>query len=200
LASLDFWYEFASTYSYLAAMRCQALAEAAGVDLRWRPFLLGPIFFAQGWKDSPFNLYPVKGRDMLRDMERICQRRGLEFQPPAIFPQNSLLAARLALAVPDQLRPDFTRAVYQAEFGQGRVISDEGLLGEILARLGLSAAEMFEKAKSDSLRALLRQQTETAQSLGLFGAPSFVAEDGELFWGDDRLEQALEWAKTRKSA
>jgi 2-hydroxychromene-2-carboxylate isomerase len=195
MAQLDFWYDFASTYSYLAAMRGQSLAEAAGVALRWRPFLLGPIFAAQGLTTSPFNLYPVKGRYMLRDMERLCAQRGLKFQPPETFPQNSLLAARLALAVPDPLRPDFSRAVYLSEFGEGRAISDEGLLGEILARLGLDAAELFEKAKSDPIRALLRGETETAQKIGLFGAPSFVTADGEIFWGDDRLQQALDWAK-----
>jgi 2-hydroxychromene-2-carboxylate isomerase len=170
------------------------------VRLRWRPFLLGPIFSAQGWRNSPFNLYPVKGRYMWRDMERMCAQRGLPLRRPDPFPQNSLLAARLALAVPDDNRPDFSRAVFSAEFGEGRTISDEGLLGEILVRLGLPAAEMFEKAKSDSLRAQLREQTETAQSLGLFGAPSFVAEDGEIFWGDDRLEQAIDWVKDGKSA
>jgi 2-hydroxychromene-2-carboxylate isomerase len=198
MAQLDFWYDFASTYSYLAAMRAQRLADAAGVALRWRPFLLGPVFAAQGLTTSPFNLYPVKGRYMVRDMERLCAQRGLNFRPPEVFPQNSLLAGRLALAVPEELRPDFSRAVYLAEFGDGRAISDEGLMGEILARLGLNAAEIFEKAKSDSIRALLRGETETAQKIGLFGAPSFVTSDGEIFWGDDRLEQALDWAKGLK--
>lgn len=196
LAQLDFWYEFASTYSYLAASRCQALADAAGVSLRWRPFLLGPIFFAQGWTTSPFNLYPAKGRNMWRDMERQCAARGLPLKMPGPFPQNSLLAARIALALPDEARPDFSRAVYRAEFGEGRLISDEGLLTEILESLGLPATEVWRKATSDPIKALLREETETAQRLGLFGAPSFVTEDGELFWGDDRLEQALAWAKS----
>jgi 2-hydroxychromene-2-carboxylate isomerase len=195
MARLDFWYDFASTYSYLAAIRCHGLAETAGVALNWRPFLLGPIFAAQGWTTSPFNLYPAKGRYMLRDLERLCAQRGLEFRAPDPFPQNSLLAARLALAVPEALRPDFSRAVFLAEFGEGRTISDEVLLGEILARLGLNAAETFDKARSDAVRAHLRAETETAQKIGLFGAPSFVAGDGEIFWGDDRLEQALAWAK-----
>jgi 2-hydroxychromene-2-carboxylate isomerase len=195
LARLDFWYEFASTYSYLAAMRCQSLADAAGVNLRWRPFLLGPIFAAQGWATSPFNLYPAKGRYMLRDMERICEERGLKFQRPEIFPQNSLLAARLALAVPEQRRPEFSRAVFLAEFAEGRSIANEALFGEILARLDLPEAEIFAKAKSEGIKSLLREETEAAKELGLFGAPSFVAEDGEIFWGDDRLQQAIAWAK-----
>ena len=97
---LEFWYEFASTYSYLAAMRIEPLAEAAGVDIRWRPFLLGPIFAAQGWTSSPFNLFPAKGRYMWRDMERQAAALGLPFRKPDPFPQNALLAARVASTAP----------------------------------------------------------------------------------------------------
>ena len=96
-AKIEFWYDFASTYSYLSAMRIEALAGAAGVAVEWRPFLLGPIFAAQGWTPSPFNLYPAKGRNMVRDIERLAAARGLRFVLPAKFPQNSLMAARLAL-------------------------------------------------------------------------------------------------------
>ena len=77
-ATLDFWLEFASTYSYPAAMRIGALAQAAGVIVRWRPFLLGPIFKQQGWDTSPFNLYPAKGRYMVRDCERQCAALGID--------------------------------------------------------------------------------------------------------------------------
>jgi 2-hydroxychromene-2-carboxylate isomerase len=193
LPELDFWYEFASTYSYLAAMRADQLASAAGVLLRWRPFLLGPIFVAQGWTTSPFNLYPNKGRYMWRDMERICARRGLPLRRPDPFPQNTLLTARLALAAPEDRRADFSRAVFRAEFGEGRNISDEQVLCDYLAATSLDADALLAKAKSDEVKAKLRSETETAQRAGLFGAPAFVAPDGELFWGDDRLEQALDW-------
>ena len=94
---LEFWYEFASTYSYLSAMRIEPLAEAAGVDIRWRPFLLGPVFKAQGLETSPFARYPAKGRYMWRDMEREAARLGLPFYRPKTFPQNGLTAARVAL-------------------------------------------------------------------------------------------------------
>lgn len=62
MAAIDFWYEFASTYSYPAAMRIERRAREAGVALRWRPFLLGPIFQTLGWNDSPFNIYAAKGQ------------------------------------------------------------------------------------------------------------------------------------------
>jgi 2-hydroxychromene-2-carboxylate isomerase len=199
MARLDFWYEFASTYSYLAAMRAETLAEEAGVELTWRPFLLGPIFAAQGWTNSPFNLYPAKGRNMIRDLERQCAARGLAFKMPDPFPQNSLLAARLALALPEEARPEFTRALFHAEFGEGKSIADEAVLSAVLSQLGLSAPYELAKARAEPVKAQLRENSETAQRFGLYGAPSFVTEDGELFWGDDRLEQALAWAKGERS-
>src|SRR5262245_19275486 len=97
IPELEFWYDFPSTYSYLSAMRIEAMAHAAGVKLAWRPFLLGPIFQAQGWSTSPFRLYASKGRYMRRDVERLAAERGLAFALPHHFPANSLAAARLAI-------------------------------------------------------------------------------------------------------
>lgn len=192
---LEFWYEFASTYSYLAAMRIEAAAEEAGVVLVWRPFLLGPIFAAQGWTTSPFNIFPGKGRYMWRDMEREAARLGLPFCRPDPFPQNGLLAARVALLGGDKgWGPGFTKAVYTAEFGKGRNISDPVLLSEILTELGVDAAVTLEEAEMEATKTRRRRLGEEAQSRGIFGAPTFFAEDGEMFWGNDRLERALEWA------
>jgi 2-hydroxychromene-2-carboxylate isomerase len=191
---LDFWFEFASTYSYPAAMRIEALAAAKGVELRWRPFLLGPLFAAQGWRDSPFNLYPAKGRYMWRDLERICLSLKLPLQRPDPFPQNSLLAARVALALPERLRAPFSRAVYAAEFGQGRSISDRAFIGGLIAELGEDEGPTLARAESPDNKAALKAACEEAMTLGVPGAPACVSEDGEVFWGNDRLEQAVEWA------
>jgi 2-hydroxychromene-2-carboxylate isomerase len=200
-AALDFWFDFASTYSYPAAMRIGALAADAEVAVRFRPLLLGPIFKAQGWTTSPFNLYPAKGRHMWRDLERLCADMGLPFRRPDPFPQNSLLAARVALAgfegtLGANFRgEDFCRAVFQAEFGEGRRIDDPATIGDLLARSSIDPRAALAAAQSDASKARLRAQTDEAQRLGLFGAPSFTTADGELFWGNDRLEAALRWTK-----
>jgi 2-hydroxychromene-2-carboxylate isomerase len=198
MPALDFWFDFASTYSYPAAMRVGPLAAQAGVEVRFRPFLLGPIFKAQGWTTSPFNLYPAKGRHMWRDLERLCAELHLPFQRPDPFPQNSLLAARVAVAGLDHdWGEDFCRAVFRAQFGDGRRIDDPAVITDVLATLKADPQATLSAAQSDEIKSRLRSETGAAQALGLFGAPTFVTADGELFWGNDRLEQALTWAKTR---
>lgn len=192
---VEFWYEFASTYSYPAAMRVEQTAKKAGVGLVWRPFLLGPIFGAQGWNDSPFNIYPAKGTYMWRDMARICEAQGLTLEEPVRFPQNGLKAARLALLGQDETwGPEFTRRVYLANFAEQKDISDEAVLTGILSSLGLHADGLLARANEQANKNRLKAQTEEAIAKGIFGAPSFVA-GGELFWGNDRLDAALAWAK-----
>jgi 2-hydroxychromene-2-carboxylate isomerase len=195
MPSIDFWHEYSSSYSYPAAMRITDAAAKAGVAVRWRPFLLGPIFKAQGWSDTPFNLLPIKGRYMWRDLERVCGGLGLPFRRPDPFPQNSVLAARIALIGHDEgWGVAFSTATYRAEFGDGQNIGERAVLTCILESLGQEPTAVFGRAEAIENKARLRAQTEEAQRLGIFGAPSFVTEDGELFWGNDRLESALAWA------
>lgn len=192
---IQFWFEFASTYSYLSAMRIEEDATRRGVAVEWQPFLLGPIFAAQGWTSSPFNIYPAKGRYMWRDMERLCAARDLPFVRPDPFPQNGLMAARLALVARQQGRiAPFVRAVYAAQFEQGQNISDAPVLAECWQRAGLDQSLMTQ-ATAPEIKAALHDQSKQAQALDLFGAPSFVVGD-ELYWGDDRLDAALIHAAT----
>jgi 2-hydroxychromene-2-carboxylate isomerase len=196
MPTLDFWFDFGSTYSYPAAMRIAPLAAAAGVTVRHRPFLLGPIFEAQGWDTSPFNVYEAKGRHMWRDLERLCADLALPFRRPEPFPQASLLAARVALVgLGDEWGEAFCRAVFRAAFAEGRRIDAAAVIGEIIAELERDPKAVLDAAQSERNKQALRQQTDEAQRLGIFGAPTFATADGELFWGNDRLERALQWAR-----
>ncbi len=199
MKKLVFWFDLASTYSYLSAMRIGPLAKSAGVDVVWQPFLLGPIFKAQGMETSPFSLYPVKGRYMWQDMDRQTRKMGIPFRIPATqefsgFPRNSVLAARAAIvALRHAWGEEFVRRVYQAEFADWQDISSPDVLGEILRELGADAHEVLSQAQDDATKAELRTKTQTALDSGLFGAPSFTVGD-QLFWGNDRLEFALDHA------
>ncbi|MBL8668448.1 MAG: 2-hydroxychromene-2-carboxylate isomerase [Rhodospirillales bacterium] len=190
---MQFWFEFASTYSYPAAMRIEAAAARHGVALDWRPFWLGPIFAEQGWNDSPFNLQPAKGRYMWRDLERRCAGYGLPLLRPSRFPRNGRLAARIVIgAAGEPWLPAFVRAVYHANFAEDRNITDRGVIVDLLEGLGLPSAALLASGESERAKEALAAQTAQAQRLGVFGAPSFIVGD-ELFWGDDRLEDALDW-------
>ena len=193
---MHFWFEFGSTYSYLSAHRIEAAAKKAGVPLAWEPFLLGPIFAEQGWDDSPFNVYPAKGRYMWRDMERLCSKHGIPFAKPSRFPRSGVAAARvacLAKATSEPWLPGFVRAVFRANFAEDREIGESAEIRSILLSLGLPGARIVERAGAPDNRPRLREQTRRAAEMGIFGAPSFVVGE-ELFWGNDRLEDALAWA------
>lgn len=193
---IDFFYEFASTYSYLSAMRIEGLARERDVAVRWRPFLLGPIFKARGWDTSPFNIYPDKGRYMIRDLERLADAQGLApFKLPKRFPAHSVLASRAALALGDEAQPAFARAVYHAEFAEALDVADRGVIAGVLGAQSHDAERVLAAANEQAVKDRLRANTDEAQRLSIFGAPVFVTEDNEMFWGNDRLEMALDWAK-----
>ena len=135
---VEFWFEFASTYSYLAVMRIERAAEAAGVDIAWKPFLLGPVFLALGWNDSPFNIYPPKGRYMWRDMERQCEKYGLPWKRPTSFPRRALLPMRVAVLGKDSVWIEaFSRRMMALNF-----VEDQETLWQKYQRLQQTAKNL----------------------------------------------------------
>ena len=196
-APVQFWFDFASTYSYVGALRIEAAAAARGVSFEWRPFLLGPIFQRQGWNDSPFNLNPARGRYMWRDVERLCGKHGLPFRKPSVFPRSPVLAARVACAAAGQdWLPAFIRGVYRANFAEDRDISDASVIADVLQSVGRRGPEEIVRATSPGNKERLRQETDTAWGLGIFGAPTCMVGN-EIFWGHDRMDDALDWFFTR---
>ena len=195
MASAEFWYEFASTYSYPAALRVGALAEARGVSLAWRPFLLGPIFAAQGWRDSPFNIYPAKGRYMWRDLERTCEAMGVPLKRPEPFPQPSLLAARVALALEGEERADFSRRVLRRRIRPGRADRRSGH-ARVLARTHAASIRRrrWSGPKATPTRRCSRPSAPGRRRSASSARRASSPADGEVFWGNDRLEQGLDWA------
>jgi len=195
MSRFTFWFEMASTYSYLAAMRIEAEAATRRIEVAWQPFLLGPVFKAQGWQTSPFNIYKAKGRYMWRDMDRQVAKLGLPpVTRPDPFPQNGLLAARVAvIGVDEGWAPEFVSGVYTAQFAEGRTIADPAVLGAILERMGVEPGPVLERTQDQAIKDRLRTAGVLAGRFGVFGAPSFVCQDGEMFWGNDRLEDALDW-------
>ena len=192
---VEFWFDFASTYSYPAAFRIENLAQSSNVSIVWRPFLLGPIFKAQGWNDSPFNIYPAKGHYMWRDLGRLCESLAIPFRRPSVFPRNSVLAARVGCLFSEEpWLAEFVRRTFFENFANDRDISDPAVIGSSLESVG-QTADLISVAQSAKAKAKLRTLIEHAVSNGIFGAPSFVV-GSELFWGNERIESAIAWAHT----
>jgi 2-hydroxychromene-2-carboxylate isomerase len=194
-APLEFWFDFASSYSYVAAMRIEEECAGAAVPLVWKPFLLGPIFNAQlGIKDSPFNANPIRGRYMWRDLERLCAKHHLPWRKPSVFPRNSVRAARLAcLGEDESWIGAYVRAVFLANFSNDQEIADAEFLMGVLSSFKLDAAGMLTRAESPAEKSKLRANTDAAIARGVFGGPTFFV-GSEMFFGQDRLEDAIAWA------
>jgi 2-hydroxychromene-2-carboxylate isomerase len=194
---IEFWFEFASNYSYLSVMRIEDLAQSYGVRIVWKPFLLGPIFRELGFETSPFVLQKEKGAYVWRDMARQCRKYGLRWVQPTTFPRLGVLPARIALLGAEQpWIGAFCRQVMKLNFALDKDINQPGPMAGILTELGLPAAEILDRAQAEPTKKLLREQADVARARGIFGAPTFFVGT-EMFWGNDRLEDALAFATER---
>jgi 2-hydroxychromene-2-carboxylate isomerase len=195
---IEFWFDFGSNYSYLSVMRIEDAARRLGVQLAWRPFLLGPIFQALGMQNSPFVLQKEKGAYVWRDMVRQCRKYGLRWKQPTMFPRLGVLPSRVALLGADQPWVGaFCRRVMELNFVLDKDINQPDQLTPILAELGLPVADILDQSRQETTKLRLREQTEQARARGIFGAPTFFVGT-EMFWGNDRMDDALLFAADRK--
>lgn len=194
MPEIDFWYSIGSTYSYLTVMRLPDWARANDVTVRWRPFNVRSVMMDQ--KNIPFAGKPEKSAYMWRDIERRSAKYGITARVPAPYPIPHLqLVNQVALlGLKEDWGIPFTRESYRIWFLDGLAAGSEPNLSEALHRSGQDPAEALIRARSDAIVKELADQTDRAVQSGVFGAPSFVVRD-EVFWGDDRLEDALSWAR-----
>ncbi len=194
---MEFWVSIGSTYSYLTVMRIDAAAEAAGVTVTYRPFNVRDIMVEQN--NIPFRDKPVKTAYMWRDMERRAALHGLPISVPAPYPLPHLpFANQVALlGLREGWGAAYLRETYRRWFVDGKRPGEDPNLSDSLAAVGVDPEDAIARARAPEVEAELAMQTERAKSIGVFGSPSFVV-DGEVFWGDDRLEAALDWATGRQ--
>ena len=199
MTTIDFWYSIGSTYSYLSVMRLPEVANAAGVAFRWQPFDVRRIMLEQN--NIPFRNKPVKAAYMWRDIERRAGSYGLHPVLPAPYPLPELVFAnRVAMVGAEEgWVEDYTRATYRRWFERGQPAGEEPNLSASLAEIGQDPERITARARQDEIARALDAATERAVSLGIFGAPTFVVGE-EVFWGDDRIDDAVKWAKRRIDA
>jgi len=192
---IDFWFTMGSTYSFLSVSRLQD--QMGDITFRWRPFHL--LIILQEMNHVPFADKPAKMAYMWRDIARRAKMYGIPASLPAPYPAKQSIVANLVALVGMQegCGPDFVRAAYRNWFQRGEETGSESNLSHSLREVGQDPARVLALAESDATRALLVQETEEAKRLGIFGSPTFVV-GRELFWGDDRLEDAIAWARSHR--
>ncbi len=192
---IDFWYSIGSTYSYLTVMRLPAVAERESVAIRWRPFNVRAIMVEQ--RNIPFRGKPEKSAYMWRDISRRAAMHGLTPQLPAPYPLDNLaFVNQVALVGMDEgWGIEFTRAAFRNWFEKGRMPDHDETLADSLRSAGQEPRDVIERASTPEIVQRLDAETRFAQDAGIFGSPSFVT-GGEVFWGDDTLEDAVTWART----
>ncbi|MGE0698807.1 MAG: 2-hydroxychromene-2-carboxylate isomerase [Hyphomicrobiaceae bacterium] len=195
--AIQFWFSIASTYSYLTISRLDEVSKRTGIAFQWRPFRLRTI--TQEQNNTPFRGKPIKSAYMWRDIERRASMYGLPVKVPAPYPIVEVDLANLIamVGVEEGWCPAYTRATYRRWFVDGLEPGSEPNLSASLQEIGQDAQRVIAKARTEATAAALTAATDEARSLNLFGAPSFVTR-GELFWGDDRLDDAIAWHKHGK--
>lgn len=185
-ATVDFFWEPGSPYTYLAATQVEAVVGGAGGTVVWKPFLLGKVFEALGTK-LPASV-PAKAAYMFKDVARWAQLYGVPLTMPKVFPVHSLAASRAAIAA-GQLGHSAAaaRAILGAYWGQGQDISQAEVLSAALNHAGLDGAAILARAQEQSVKDQLKENTEEALRRGVFGAPTMFVGDA-MFWGNDRLD------------
>ena len=195
MPEIDFWYAVGSTYSYLTVMRLPQVARETGIVFNWRPFNVRAIMIEQD--NIPFAKKPARAAHMWRDIERRAPRYGLSPKLPAPYPLDGFdLANQVAiLGAGEGWVQDYTIATYQRWFELGQPAGSEPNLSASLHAIGQDPARVLPLAQSEDIVSAYKAATDAARERGIFGAPSFTVGD-ELFWGDDRLEDAIEWSRS----
>lgn len=190
---LDFFFFYGSTYTFLSVLRISKLAKAAEVKLRWRPFNVRQIMIEMD--NRPFASKPIKSSYMWRDIERRAALHSIPFKGSPKFPADpDLMANKVGIVAAEQgWCPEYSVASYESWFLKNQPLGEINSLIEILALLGKNVGAVLEEATSEKTAKIYDAETEVAKELGIFGSPTF-ASDTEIFWGDDRLEEAIAWS------
>jgi 2-hydroxychromene-2-carboxylate isomerase len=192
-APIDFYFEFASPYGYLASTRIDAIAARHGRTVSWHPIMLGAAFKLTG--AQPLVRTPLKGDYMMRDLPRFARLLGVPFKAPPVMPANSLAASRACiwLGQDDPAKAKaLAQAILRAHWGEGREIARPDDVADVAEPLGIERAALLAAVADPAIKERLRQATQAAIERGVFGSP-FVLVDGEAFWGADRLDQVERW-------
>lgn len=188
---IDFWFSIGSLYTYLTVMRIDRVEDIGDIRFRWRPFSIRAIMIEM---DNRPTSKPAKLAYMWRDLERRAEMYDFAFSGRPPYPlQNFDRANRIAVVgAQEGWCPDYVRAAYRRWFDDHQEAGSEPNVSESLKEIGQDPARVVALARSEAIGRAYDAATAEARRLGIFGVPTFATR-GEIFWGDDRLDDAIRW-------
>lgn len=188
MRTVDCYFDYSSPFAYLGTTQVERVARENGGQVRWKPMFLGGVFKAIGTPLVPMQAMPaVKSQYLARELVRWADFWDVPFQFTTHFPVNTIPALRLTLAAPEEHRGELIHRLMKATWTpENRNLKDPEVLASCLEDVGLDRG-LLDKTQDPAIKAALREATDDAVAVGVCGAPCFVV-DGELYWGQDRLE------------
>jgi 2-hydroxychromene-2-carboxylate isomerase len=190
--TLELYWDFSSPFAYLGSTQAEALAARTGATLVWRPMLLGAVFKTLGVADAPILTWSEAKRNYyFKDLGRWAEHWQVPFRFPSRFPMMTVKPLRVWFALPEERRKAFREATFRAYWAEDRDISDDATLR---ALVGAGADEVLARSATKEVKDALFASTQRAIDAEVFGAPTWIVDGKELFWGQDRIvlvERAL---------
>ena len=195
MKNIDFYFSIGSTYTYLTVTRILDVEKKHQIKFNWKPFSVRIIM--KEMDNIPFPKDKInKVNYMWRDIERRAEGYGFFAKTPVPYPLSEFdLANQIAILGLDKgWGTDYIRLTYKKWFQEGKEPAIDPSISEICKELGLNKDEIISEAKSEIFEKKYMSNTDSARKKKVFGSPSFIVEN-EIFWGDDRMEDAINWAK-----
>ena len=195
MKNIDFYFSIGSTYTYLSVTRINDVEKQYGVKFNWKPFSVRAIM--KEMNNIPFPKDKInKVNYMWRDIERRAESYGFFAKTPVPYPLSEFdLANQIAiLGLEMGWGIDYIRLTYKKWFQEGKEPAIDPSISEICKELKLNKDEIISEAKSSKIESEYQKNTELARNNKIFGSPSFIVRN-EIFWGDDRMEDAIKWFK-----
>jgi len=201
---IEFFFDCSSPWTWLAFHNLQPMARELGVEVRWRPVLVGGIFNAVNPSVYEFRErgVPAKQAYLRKDLQDWARRAGLVIRfPPAVFPVNSVKAMRGCLLLePEGRLVPFAAAVFEAYWTRDLDISQDAVLAELCERVGVEPARFFEGIARPEIKAGLKANTDEVIARGGFGSPTIFVGGDDMYFGNDRLDLVREAVLRRQAA
>ena len=187
--SFDFYFDFISPYSFLAHKEIKKIENKESIKIKYKPILLGGLHNLHGIKAPAF--IPAKAKHMIRDCKLIAEKNNIKFKFNSYFPIRSLNLMRgVLVAEEDNIKNYYIDNIFNTIWQDGLNMNDDIIIQKVLKNLNINPKTFFLRSTSSLIKDSLRNKTSDAYKKGIFGSPTFVVNN-RIFWGQDRLEFAL---------